>query len=254
MQRPILVHVERIEIPRGRRKANPEGVKALANSIKEIGLQTPISVRCVQRTCKDGARETVYLLVAGLHRLEAVKKNGGTKLECVLVEGDETDAGLWEVAENLHRSDLTTQQRADEIARWVKLIEKKQSRVDPAGAGTTLQKSKRGRVGEGRRQSAITRIAEAAGLSHDTIRENMKIAGITPEAREAADAAGLLSHKSRLAIASVPSAKQVYRVAELANGQPSNRILHEWSRASKAERKAFANMLEEDLRALFDHP
>lgn len=51
-------------------------VETLAESILENGLQVPIGVR------NDGRR---YVLVSGLHRLEACRALGETKIRAVLV-------------------------------------------------------------------------------------------------------------------------------------------------------------------------
>ena len=68
MMKEIAVPIDRIYVPAGRRgSVNPETVKALAESILEVGQQVPISVR------KDGER---FVLVTGLHRLEACKALG----------------------------------------------------------------------------------------------------------------------------------------------------------------------------------
>jgi hypothetical protein len=43
------------------------------------------------------------------------------KGEAVVTEGTEIDARLWEIAENLHRADLTSLERSEHIAEWIKL-------------------------------------------------------------------------------------------------------------------------------------
>ena len=60
--------IAKIYVPAKRRgRANPEVVREIAESILEIGQQTPILVR------RDGDR---HVLVEGLHRLEACKALG----------------------------------------------------------------------------------------------------------------------------------------------------------------------------------
>ena len=56
---------------------NPQLVDELAESILEIGLQSPILVR------RDGER---YVLVEGLHRLEACRKLGEETIAGFLVQ------------------------------------------------------------------------------------------------------------------------------------------------------------------------
>ena len=67
-----------IYVPAKRRRALDEtAVAALAESILEEGLKSPILVR------EDGKR---YVLVEGLHRLEACKALGEEVITCTLVQ------------------------------------------------------------------------------------------------------------------------------------------------------------------------
>jgi ParB/RepB/Spo0J family partition protein len=83
-------------------------VSRLAQSIKEIGLQHPISV-----LAKDGR----FILVAGRHRLEAMRQLGAEDIETNAVPMDDRDARMWTIAENLYRAELTVQERADQVQR-----------------------------------------------------------------------------------------------------------------------------------------
>ena len=56
---------------------NPKTVDEIAESILEVGLQAPILVR------RDGER---YVLVEGLHRLEACRKLGEDTIAGYLVQ------------------------------------------------------------------------------------------------------------------------------------------------------------------------
>ncbi len=73
----ITLKIDEIYVP-VKRKANlkPETVNALAESIMEEGQKVPINVR------HDGKR---YVLVEGLHRLEACKALGEETITAVLV-------------------------------------------------------------------------------------------------------------------------------------------------------------------------
>lgn len=71
------IPVDRIYVPTARRKTlHPETVRLLAEDILENGQKTPIQVR------DDGNR---YVLVEGLHRLEAVKWLGESTVKAYLV-------------------------------------------------------------------------------------------------------------------------------------------------------------------------
>jgi len=70
--------IANIYIPAKRRTTlDPKTVDEIAESILEVGQQTPILVR------RDGAR---FVLVEGLHRLEACRKLGETTILGYLVD------------------------------------------------------------------------------------------------------------------------------------------------------------------------
>ncbi len=70
--------VDKIYVPTARRKTlHPETVRLLAEDILENGQKSPIQVRL------DGER---YVLVEGLHRLEAAKWLGETTIDAYLVQ------------------------------------------------------------------------------------------------------------------------------------------------------------------------
>ncbi len=74
----IAIAIDDIYVPvKRRRDLNPETVETLAGSIMEDGLQTPIGVR------RDGDR---FVLVSGLHRLEACKALGEETIDANVVQ------------------------------------------------------------------------------------------------------------------------------------------------------------------------
>ena len=73
------VAIDDIYVPTARRKTlHPETVRLLAEDILENGLKTPIQVRN-----DDGKR---FVLVEGLHRLEACKALGESTIAGYLVQ------------------------------------------------------------------------------------------------------------------------------------------------------------------------
>jgi ParB-like chromosome segregation protein Spo0J len=76
--KPVVIKIDEIYIPLALRKpVDAQKVETIAESIAEIGQQTPILVR------PDKAR---YVLVSGLHRLEACKALGETTIIANLVQ------------------------------------------------------------------------------------------------------------------------------------------------------------------------
>lgn len=139
----------------------------LVSSMKDLGLRQPISIRVVDMMVIDGKEvEGVPVLVAGRHRLEAAKRLGWSHIDCIEVDDDAIKAELWEIAENLHRLDLTKEQRAEHIRRYAELLEA-QKLQQPQ---TAVLESKRA-DGRGHQPKGIARqIADATGLSDDTVR------------------------------------------------------------------------------------
>ena len=73
-----LIAIADVYVPTKRRTTlKPETVEAIAQSMLEVGQRTPILVR------KDGER---FVLVEGLHRLEACKALGETKILALFVQ------------------------------------------------------------------------------------------------------------------------------------------------------------------------
>jgi len=77
MLRDEVVEIAHIYVPTARRKTLDQATVALlAESILEEGMRVPIQLR------KGGDR---YVLVEGLHRLEACRALGEDKIACIFV-------------------------------------------------------------------------------------------------------------------------------------------------------------------------
>jgi ParB-like chromosome segregation protein Spo0J len=60
-------------------------------------------------------------LVAGAHRLAAAKQLGWDNIECFILRDELDDQSrLWEIAENLHRAELTALEKSELTDEWVK--------------------------------------------------------------------------------------------------------------------------------------
>jgi sulfiredoxin len=78
MMKREIFEIAKIYVPMGRRGTlKPELVREIAESMLAIGQQTPILVR------RDGER---FVLVEGLHRLEAAKALGEATIAGYLVQ------------------------------------------------------------------------------------------------------------------------------------------------------------------------
>jgi ParB-like chromosome segregation protein Spo0J len=171
-----MVPIGDIEIVGLRRAINPDTVQEIAESIKKLGLQSPISVTEV-----DGA----ISLVAGLHRLHAARLLGWTEIPCTLI--DWGFSSMWQISENLHRADLTALERAEHVAEWIVLIEANKPEV----SGQDDQKLP-GRPEGGKSKAAreLTALGPTEEGRRKVIERVINIAAISPDGKEAAKAAG----------------------------------------------------------------
>ena len=118
MPKPEPLPIEKIFVPTKQKKAiKPETVAEIAESMLEIGQQTPISIR------RDGDR---FVLVEGLHRLEACKALGETTILGVVVTA--------EVAQ--HKPLLT--ERPEVEAERIKMARLKQLRLEKEAAEASM--------------------------------------------------------------------------------------------------------------------
>jgi ParB family chromosome partitioning protein len=101
---------------------------------------------------------------------------------------------------------LTVQERADHIAEWVRLTDVSSAQVAPVKSRRTDGRG--GPVGDG-----INAATRELGIDRTEAQRAVKIAGITPEARAAADTAGLTSQTDRLEIAKAGKEHQAAKVA-----------------------------------------
>jgi ParB family chromosome partitioning protein len=195
---PTRIPIADIKIGTRLRALDQEAVRVLAESMKVVGLKTPISVR---------RNPEGYELVTGLHRFEAARQLGWLEISAIIVVGSDADALKWQIAENLHRAELTPLERAEHVAEWIRLNEKEVSaQVAPKPQG-------------GRPESGIRAAARELGIDRTDAQRSIKIDSIAPEAKGAAREAGIDKNQSKLlAVAGQPPEQQVDKVVEIANG------------------------------------
>ena len=113
---PVAIDVAAIRHSPKKRPIRNDKVGALVDSIREIGMRTPITVRAphVDREVGDSQQ---YEIVAGHHRFEAIRALGYVKIDCYIVAADDPDAAMWEIDENLVRAELTKMELADHLVR-----------------------------------------------------------------------------------------------------------------------------------------
>ena len=199
--RTALLSLNEITVLPGRREVVKATVESLAASIKKIGMQNPISVRS-----EKGRR---FVLIAGRHRLEAMRILGENLILASVMNIDDVEARLWEISENLHRSELTVLERSEQVSEWVSLTEAK---ISTSVSGQVDHKPRGGRPTGG-----VAAASREIGVDRNEARRSDKIASLTDEAKEAAKEAGLDDNQTALLkiAAAKTAAEQVEVVAEI---------------------------------------
>lgn len=123
------------------RALDRDRVKALAASIQEIGLRTPITVRPTTKV-SDGREIDAYEIVAGQHRYEAVSSLGIEEIDCIVSGDDDLHAELWEIDENLMRAELSPADRAACTARRKAIYEELHPETAHGAIGNGREKSR----------------------------------------------------------------------------------------------------------------
>ena len=124
--------VDSIDVGKRLRPISETAVTSLMESIKRLGQLQPIAVY--------SPNDSNVILVAGAHRLEAIKRLGLDEIDAVFVTGNEVERELQEIAENLHRAELTALERDMQVARWVELTAAKQGEARNASQLETHKK------------------------------------------------------------------------------------------------------------------
>lgn len=162
-----------------------ENVSRLADSIEELGLLNPITVV----KDPDNYLGQSYTMVAGRHRLAAVQKLGWDEVDAIILDCEPTDTRtrrLAEIAENLHRKELTKLERSKLVAEWVELVGgEKPVQVAQVSGGRGIE-------------GGDSKAARDLGLSRYEVLRSKKVAGLTDEAVEAAKELGLDDNQTAL--------------------------------------------------------
>src|SRR5271169_949916 len=195
------------------RALDREIVERLKESISKIGLKTPISVR---------SSEQGWTLVSGRHRLEACIELGMDDIPVVAETGSKLEARLWEIAENLHRAELTALERAEHIDQWIRLRGETSASEPCDQAAPATQLPARGGRG---REGGVRAAARELGISRtDAQRAVHRVHRIAPGVRNALrDMPEIADNGVELdALAALPAEQQAAAVAAVQSGEAPN--------------------------------
>ncbi len=219
-----------VVVPPRLRAVDNAKVKSLADSMKGIGLQQPITVWA--EPDKD------IHLVAGAHRLEAAKSLGWEWIDAVFTDANEIDRQLWEIDENLIRSELTATQQAEHLAKRRELWE---ARRESGTSCPTL-------TGRGNKQFAAE-TSDKTGVPKRTVNRAVSRAeGVTKEVRDTIrgtdlDKGVVLDKLKKLPadeqMPAVEQFKSTQNVIEDPDEKQFDALKSAWNRASTEARRRF---------------
>jgi ParB-like chromosome segregation protein Spo0J len=193
----LAIMIDDIIVNDGHRELVASSVKKLAASIEQVGLRHPITVK------RKGDK---YVLIAGRHRLEACKRLGREHVPACIVSMTNDEARLWEIAENLHRAELTKLERDEQVAEWIKITERLSAQVAAKPQG-------------GRPEGGVRAASRELGIDEDDGRRAVKVASLSDEAKDAAREVGLDDNRSALLAASREPTPEA-QVAKIINYEP----------------------------------
>lgn len=164
MDAPVHIKIADIDVRDRLREVDASKVEALKQSFAELGMRTPITVRVGE----DGLP---FVLSAGAHRLEAARQLGWLDVPGFIRDESKLDSELWEIDENLARSELSPADRAVFTFRRKELYLLKYPETAHGG-----DRKSSGQVGQlidrQERKSFVAATAELSGKSERAIRRD----------------------------------------------------------------------------------
>jgi ParB-like chromosome segregation protein Spo0J len=153
-------------------------VAILADSFRQAGQTSAILV-------VHGGDES-FRVVSGAHRVAAATELGWDQIAAVVLDCDERGQRLIEIAENLHRRDLSVLLRAELQNEWIELVrEEAVQNARPSG-------------GRQPKEQGLGKAARALGVSKEETMRASRIASISNEAKDRARELGFDDNQSAL--------------------------------------------------------
>ena len=199
------IKISKIKVKPGRRTTVPAHIEELSKSIAEVGLLNPLTV------------EQDYTLIAGLHRLEAVKLLGWKEVECTVTNLEGLQAELAELGENIIRCDFSSMESNDLLLRRKEIYESLHPETQHGKRNGQTSKNEESSFLEAKPFTQDT--AEKLGVSRRTVEKKIKIArDLVPEAKKIV-AEHSIGSESALKLARLPAERQAAAAVMLAEGK-----------------------------------
>jgi N6-adenosine-specific RNA methylase IME4 len=221
-----MVQISAISTEGGLPKADDPRVRELIESIKEIGLLNPVTL--IDR------HESMWKLVAGRHRLAAMKALGESVVDANVLDLDELGAELATIVEYLLRRVLPALARADQLARRKEIYETMHPTAKHGGAPG----KKAGKGGKGKDETISSFAADTAkktGVTERSVQQYVAVSKrLDPEVKkkiaktEAAESLTELTKLSRM-----PAEKQRQVAERVSKGQTVKAATRELKRAEQ---------------------
>ena len=208
----ISIPIEQIIVSPERRTASPEDVRKLADSISEIGLINPITV------------DRDYHLIAGLHRLEAMKLLKWTEITCIVLDLDGMQAQLVEIDENFVRCNLSAIEHGDLLLRRKEIYEALHPETKHGGDHMhtkEVEKSKTSKCRFAFAKPFAEDTAEKLGIGRRTVERQVQMAkNLTEEAKKLIrDTDTKITKKCALKLSTLPQEQQLEAAGMLSRGE-----------------------------------
>lgn len=171
-----------IKVPISSIKPNPlqprkyfdkEDIARLAESIKQVGVLSPLIIRrrdngAIFSIAGEVQSPEQYELIAGERRLKAAKKAGLKKVPCILTRSDDNGSAIIALTENLQRKDLNYFEEGFAMQRLMLMTESTQSEL-----------------------------AQTLGISQSAVANKVRLLKFSAEERDAILANGLSERQAR---------------------------------------------------------
>lgn len=170
------IPVDEIQVREGRRELDSNHVRELADSIKELGLLNPVTV------------DKENVLIAGLHRLEAVKLLEWPEVECTVSSLEGLRAELAEIDENIVRNDFSAIEYGEMLLRRKEIYETLHPETKATYDGGQFKGNQHKNVVTDKvtatTKSFVQDTAEKLGVGPRTVERQIQTAkNLTPEAK-----------------------------------------------------------------------
>lgn len=213
------------------RSINEDVAAEIADDIERFGFKSPLWVR---------AHGDGYEVIAGSHRLMACDLAGMSQVPCFVIDADDTAAEMMMIAENLHRSELTALERDEQVARWIALSGAAQSaQVEPIESRRAEAEQVSRQVDAkplgGRPEGGVRAASREIGISESDARRAVKVANLSPEAKQAARETGLDNNQSAmLAAAKQPTPQAQVQAIQQHHAQRAGGVAGRYQQAAPA--------------------